>query len=82
MSLPLRLDYAAALLYLQVQTASASGFSRQTFRHCATAVRSRRACTGGGGALDEAPGILRARWGADGLGWPQAMPGKICWPGR
>ena len=65
---PLRLDYAAALLYLQVQTAaSASGFSPDAPLPAllfpgAGALAQEAA----GMALDVAPGILRARWGMTG----------------
>ncbi|MBF0977554.1 MAG: RNA methyltransferase, partial [Atopobium sp.] len=65
---PLRLDYAAALLYLQAQTAaSASGFSPDAPLPAllfpgAGALAQEAA----GMALDVAPGILRARWGMTG----------------
>lgn len=66
---PLRLDYAAALLYLQAQTAtSAPGFSPDALLPAllfpgAGALAQEAA----GMALDVAPGILRARWGM--IGW-------------
>ena len=65
---PLRLDYAAALLYLQAQTAaSASLFSPDVPLPAllfpgAGALAQEAA----GMALDVAPGILRARWGMTG----------------
>ena len=65
---PLRLDYAAALLYRQVQTAaSASLFSPDVPLPAllfpgAGALAQEAA----GMALDVAPGILRARWGMTG----------------
>ena len=65
---PLRLDYAAALLYLQAQTAaSAPGFSPDAPLPAllfpgAGALAQEAA----GMALDVAPGILRARWGMTG----------------
>lgn len=65
---PLRLDYAAALLYLQAQTAaSASLFSPDAPLPAllfpgAGALAQEAA----GMALDVAPGILRARWGMTG----------------
>lgn len=65
---PLRLDYAAALLYLQAQTAtSAPGFSPDALLPAllfpgAGALAQEAA----GMALDMAPGILRARWGMTG----------------
>ncbi len=65
---PLRLDYAAALLYLQAQTAaSTSGFSLDAPLPAllfpgAGALAQEAA----GMALDVAPGILRARWGMTG----------------
>ena len=65
---PLRLDYAAALLYLQAQTAtSAPGFSPDVLLPAllfpgAGALAQEAA----GMALDVAPGILRARWGMTG----------------
>lgn len=65
---PLRLDYAAALLYLQAQTAaSAPGFSPDVPLPAllfpgAGALAQEAA----GMALDVAPGILRARWGMTG----------------
>lgn len=65
---PLRLDYAAALLYLQAQTvASAPLFSPDTPLPAllfpgAGALAQEAA----GMALDVAPGILRARWGMTG----------------
>lgn len=65
---PLRLDYAAALLYLQAQTAtSASGFSPDALLPAllfpgAGALAQEAA----GMALDVAPGILRTRWGMTG----------------
>ena len=65
---PLRLDYAAALLYLQAQTAaSAPLFSPDAplpallFPGAGALVQE-----AAGMALDVAPGILRARWGMTG----------------
>ena len=65
---PLRLDYAAALLYLQAQTAASTpGFSPDVPLPAllfpgAGALAQEAA----GMALDVAPGILRARWGMTG----------------
>ena len=65
---PLRLDYAAALLYLQAQTAASTpGFSPDALLPAllfpgAGALAQEAA----GMALDVAPGILRTRWGMTG----------------
>ena len=65
---PLRLDYAAALLYLQAQTAaSAPGFSPDApLPALLFPGAGAPAQEAAGMALDVAPGILRARWGMTG----------------
>lgn len=65
---PLRLDYAAALLYLQAQTAASTpGFSPDALLPAllfpGAGALAQEAV---GMALDVAPGILRARWGMTG----------------
>ena len=65
---PLRLDYAAALLYLQAQTAASAPLFSPDVPLPALLFPGAGALAqeAAGMALDVAPGILRARWGMTG----------------